>query len=188
MKRRIGWLAWLVVASLVTLALAAPTAQAGPSSDSRQTGNVRVVSAAGPLTDLQPAIDNPTDGVTAATISVVTRRHTVTLLHLRGFDRAVAGQTFGAHVHTGPCVAGNGAAAGPHFNIDVYRGVQPPEVSPRTEVWLDFTVTAAGTAHAASLVPFAIPAGAASSIVVHEHPTDPTGAAGGRLACIGVQF
>jgi Cu/Zn superoxide dismutase len=153
-------------------------------------GHLDVVTANGPLVDLRPQQADPTDGARASVLAVRVAGRTVTILHLRGLDRSAAQRTFGAHVHVGPCVPGDGTAAVPHFNIniDVHRGVTPPEVSPRTEIWLDFTVTPRGRGHAVSLVPFAVPSGAARSIVVHELPTDPAGAAGPRLACIGVPF
>jgi Cu/Zn superoxide dismutase len=170
-------LAALATALLPSLAPTTPT-----------TPRLDVVTANGPLADLRPQTADPTDGASASVLAVRVAGRTVTILHLRGLDRSVAHRTFGAHVHVGPCVPGNGAAAGPHFNIDVYRGINPPEVSSRTEIWLDFTVTRHGTGHAVSLVPFAVPPGAAASIVVHELPTDPAGMAGPRLACIGVPF
>lgn len=171
-------LAALAAALLLTLATAIPTT----------TTRLDVVTAHGPLTDLRPQTADPTDGASASVLAVRVAGRTVTILHLRGLDRSAAHRTFGAHVHIGPCVPGNGTAAGAHFNIDQHRGVSPPEVSSRTEIWLDVTVTPRGSGRAVSLVPFAVPPGAARSIVVHELPTDPAGAAGPRLACIGVPF
>jgi len=168
-------LAALATALLLSLTPATPT-------------HPHVVMANGPLVDLRPQTTDPTDAASARVLAVRVAGRTVTILHLRGLDRSAAGRTFGAHVHVGSCVPGDSAAAGPHFNIDVHRGVNPPEVSSRTEVWLDFTVSRDGTGHAVSLVPFAVPSGAARSIVAHELPTDPAGAAGPRLACIGVLF
>lgn len=167
-------LATLATALLLSLAPAAP---ANPH-----------VRTGGPLVDLRPQVADPTDGASARVLAMRLAGRTVTIFHLRGLDRSAAHRTFGAHVHVGPCAPGDGAAAGPHFNIDVHRGVSPPAVSSRTEIWLDFTVTRRGTGHAVSLVPFAVPPGAARSIVVHELPTDPAGAAGPRLACIPVPF
>jgi Cu/Zn superoxide dismutase len=146
-------------------------------------GSPSVVSAAGPLTDLRPAVVDPTDGVAARAVAVRAGGRTITVLHLYGFDRALAGTTFGAHVHRGACVAGNGAAAGPHFNI---TGQPPTAVTEETEIWLDFTVNGGGRGSALSVVPFEIPAGAASSIVIHAMPTDAGGGAGARLACLPV--
>jgi hypothetical protein len=102
-------------------------------------------------------------------------------LIVRGLDRNAAGMAFGAHVHIGPCVEGDGAAAGPHYNSG-----GPP--SPDTEVWLDFTVTNGGSGIGRTVVPFLIPPGGAASVVIHAMPTDPTGAAGARQACLPVEF
>lgn len=168
----------LATALLLSFATAIPTTPT----------HLDVVTANGPLADLRPQAADPTDGASASVLAVRVAGRTVTILHLRGLDRSVAHRTFGAHVHVGPCVPGNGTAAGPHFNIDVHRGVNPPEVSSRTEIWLDVTVTPRGSGDAVSLVPFAVPPGAAASIVIHELPTDPAGTAGPRLACIGVPF
>ena len=141
-----------------------------------------VVRSAGPLTDLQPATEGPFDGASAA-VQVVTSAHgSHAVLRVRGIDGA-DGQTFGAHLHAGPCVAGDPAAALGHYNTDVLAGVVPPEISEDTEVWLDFTVDdGAGTATAS--VPF-VPLPGTRSVVIHAAATDHhTGTAGARLACL----
>ena len=115
---------------------------------------------------------------------LVTEASSVTerdVAHLLLEADAEAGRRFGAHVHTGPCVPADGPAAGPHFA----HGAPP---SPVTEIWLDVIVDTDGSGSAAAVVPFAVPAGAARSIVVHERPTAPDGTAGGRLACLPVTF
>ena len=68
-----------------------------------------------------------------------------------------------------------------HYNI----GAAP---SPESEIWLDFTVRPGGVAVSHTTVPWTIPAGGAMSVVIHQHATDSTGAAGGRMACLPVQF
>lgn len=171
--------AMLALAVSVPLLLVPAAAAAHPRAHPAPT-------AAGPLTDLSSASDDPTDGARAAVRVLRIAGHTLVLLRVRGYDPAAAGATFGAHVHTGPCVEDDGAAAGPHFNIDVHRGVDPATVSPWTEVWLDHEVRRNGTAVALALVPFRLPRSEARSIVVHALPTDPSGAAGARLACLGL--
>jgi Cu/Zn superoxide dismutase len=96
----------------------------------------------------------------------------------------------GAHVHVGSCVAGDGAAAGPHYNS---TGIPPVAVSDRTEVWLDFVIDSNGTAQAETTVPFLIAVGGAGSLVIHaaetsSGPLPPAGTAGPRWACLPVQF
>jgi Cu/Zn superoxide dismutase len=158
-----------------TLALAAPAAAADP-----------LVHHHGRLTDLQVAVDAPTDGATGSVSAWRTPDGTTVVLRLRGMPRDAAGERYGAHVHVGPCVEGQGGEAGAHYNI---TGQPPTEVSADTEVWLDFTIGRGGTAYAIAEVPFTIPAGAARSVVVHAEPTDPdTGGAGGRIACLPVRF
>jgi Cu/Zn superoxide dismutase len=136
---------------------------------------------AGPLSDLQPATEEPTDGARARVRTQERDGATRVALRLRGLDAAAAGNRYGAHIHVGPCVAGDGAAAGPHYNAG-------GGVSEETEVWLDFVIGANGTAAASTTVPFVIAPGTAQSLVIHALPTDPTGAAGARIACLPVEF
>ncbi len=180
----------VVVASCV-LAVASTTpasAHAGGQAPTHRTSPATATRGAGNLTDLQPASADPTDGATARALAVGHHGRTLVVLHLRGLDRSAAGRTFGAHVHTGACVPGDGAAAGPHYNHDVATGVSPATVSNETEVWLDFTVTRGGSATAVAHVPFTIAPGAAGAIVLHQSPTDHSGAAGPRLACLPMGF
>jgi Cu/Zn superoxide dismutase len=146
-----------------------------------------VVFSNGGLADLQPAAPNPTDEAQAQVFAVPTGDSTMFFLLLYGLDPAAAGQTFGAHIHVGPCVAGNGGAAGPHFNT-----TGGAVITPQTEVWLDFTILPGGVAFSQTTVPFVIAPGAAQSLVVHQLPTQVGGAtpgvAGGRIACLPVDF
>lgn len=161
------------IVALLALPATASAAHLGP-----------VVRTSGPLVDLQPGSDGPFDPARGAVQIVRSAHGSHVLLRVRGIDGA-DGETFGAHLHVGPCVAGNGAAALGHYNTDVLAGVTPPEVSADTEVWLDMTVSGgAGTATAS--VPF-VPLPGTRSVVVHALATDPsTGAAGARLACLPV--
>jgi Cu-Zn family superoxide dismutase len=134
-----------------------------------------------PLSDLQPTTTQPLEGARATLRMTLGASRSSFLLTVAGMDRAAAGGTFGAHLHTGPCVPGDGAAAGPHYN-----SVSPPVVDADHEVWLDFTVSRSGSAWARTVVPF-VPAHGARALVVHEMATDHgTGLAGARLACIPV--
>ncbi len=166
----------LALPAIVALAAVAATAPA--SADSGP-----LVRASGPLSDLQTAA-GPFDGATAAVQIVASGAGSHTVLRVRGIDGA-DGQTFGAHLHLGPCVAGNGAAALGHYNTDVLAEAATPEISDDTEVWLDFTVDdGAGTATAS--VPF-VPLPGTRSVVIHAAATDHhTGTAGARLACLPV--
>ncbi len=172
--RGFGW----VVGAAVAAAVLAGAAPAGAAVNP-------FVTARGPLSDLAPSTANPTDGGFARVYSVAVGDWTYVVLLVSGLDPAAEGNTYGAHVHVGPCVAGNGAAAGPHY----LTGGTP---SPETEVWLDFEVLPGGFAYATAFVPFQIEEGAAQSVVIHAEPTQeggPTpGAAGGRLACLPVPF
>ena len=106
-------------------------------------------------------------------------------LVVAGIDWKQTGTTYGAHLHTGPCVAGDGLAAGSHYNITTVNGQYPPTVNNQTEVWLDFKVGLFGIAGSGTTVPFA-PTPGTRSIVIHAMPTAPDGTAGARLACLPV--
>ncbi|MFN0093133.1 MAG: hypothetical protein ACKVWR_23090 [Acidimicrobiales bacterium] len=139
------------------------------------------------LVDLQTARADPTDGASASLRAVTTADSTKFSLEVRGLGGQGGGgregQTLSAHLHVGPCVRGNGEAAGGHFN---HTG--GAEVSARSEVWLDFEIQDDGSARVVQTAPFVIPSGAARSLVVHEHETRPDGSAGARLACLPVGF
>ena len=168
--RRFGW--------LTAAALAAGLAVgAGPAAAAST-----FVQAGGALRDLQPGTANATDGATATFWAVQAGGESTHVLVVRGLSPASAGTTFGAHVHIGPCVAGDGMAAGGHYNSD--GGFATTE----NEVWLDFTVRTGGYAVARADVPFTIEPGDAQSVVIHALPTAPGGAAGARQACLPVQF
>ena len=171
--RRFGWLTAAALAAGLTFT----TAPAGAATT--------FVESEGALQDLQPAAANATDGAEAHLWAVAAGGGSTFVLFVSGLDPEAAGTTYGVHVHVGPCVAGNGAAAGPHYNT----GGTP---SPETEVWLDFTVLPGGYGFAVAHVPFEIEPGDAQSIVVHAEPTQEggsaPGAAGGRQACLPVEF
>jgi Cu/Zn superoxide dismutase len=169
--------------ALVSGHIAVPVAAAQSDGDSR----ARVVTEQGELRDLLPATAGPLDGARAVLVMVSNDGHTAVRLQVHGIDRSAAGRTFGAHLHVGPCVQGNGAAAGPHYNTDTLAGRVPPRVNATTEVWLDFTTTAGGTGHASAEVPF-VPQPGNRAIVIHQDPTAPDGAAGPRLACLPVSW
>lgn len=171
-RRMFGWLGG--IAAAVTLTVGMSPVEAAPST----------VTAGGPLVDLATAV-NATDGARAQLhASAPGNGRTYFVLVLRGLAPSAQGRTYGAHVHVGPCVPGNGAAALGHYNTGI--GGNP---SPQNEVWLDFTVRPGGVAVSRASVPFEIPPGKARSVVIHANPTEPgTGAAGGRIACLPVEF
>ncbi|MFI5694168.1 superoxide dismutase family protein [Kribbella sp. NPDC051586] len=139
-----------------------------------------VASSNGPLRPLQP--HGPFGTARAVVVMVSHGARTSVRLKVTGIEHA-AGRTFGAHLHTGPCVAGDGAAAGPHYNTDAIEGRKPARADREREVWLDFTVSPSGAGTASTVVPFA-PKPGNRSIVIHQEATDSHGTAGARLACI----
>lgn len=136
----------------------------------------------GDLVDLSAATADPF-GDSSAHLVMAPNAHG-TLVHLRvsGIDEAAIGHRYGAHLHAGPCVAGDATAAGPHYNVSTST---PPVVSDQTEVWLDFTVAEDGTGAADVTVPFR-PAPGSRSVVIHADSTAPNGTAGPRLVCLPV--
>lgn len=171
-RRTLIWLAGTAAAVTLTGGISAASAL-GP-----------VTNASGPLTDISAAA-NPTDGANGHLVAVAPGTgNTRVLLVLTGLDPAAVGTTFGAHVHEGPCIAGDAAAAGPHYNTGT--GGAP---SRQNEVWLDFTVRPGGVAVSRTVVPFEIAAGRAQSVVIHALATQAgTGVAGARMACMPVAF
>jgi superoxide dismutase, Cu-Zn family len=107
---------------------------------------------------------------------------TIITLHATGLDPALAGRTFGAHVHVNAC-GESAAAAGAH-----YKNLDLPASDPEArEVWLDFTVGTDGTASSRAERPWVFVT-SAGSVVVHAAETDDTGNAGARLACTDTPF
>ena len=148
-----------------------------------------VVSARGPLADLQPALPNATDGASALLVAFPDGSGgTRAVLLVTGIKDSV-GTTYGAHAHTGPCQAGAPLAAGPHYNTTVTPPTAPTIINDQVELWLDFTVRPGGVGIGRATVPFVIANGKAQSIVIHEMATDQNnGVAGPRQACLPVNF
>jgi len=138
------------------------------------------------LTDFASASGQATDGARAHVIVEATDTGgTRVQLQVTGLDQDAVGRTLGAHVHRGPCVADNGAAASSHYK----HGDQTAVATPANEIWLDFVVQPGGVGFADTTVNFAVPTDAAASVVIHERATDnPGGTAGARYACIPVDF
>ena len=136
----------------------------------------------GDLADLAQTASGPFDHASAQLVLVGGGSDANVVLLVKGVDRSVAGRTFGAHLHTGPCVAGNGAAAGPHYN---HSGVVPPVANRTTEIWLDFTVNGGGNGQSISQVHW-VPDPGERSVVIHQNPTAADGTAGPRIACLPV--
>lgn len=105
-------------------------------------------------------------------------------------------RTYGAHLHTKPCVPGAPAGAGPHYqhNADPKASASPPSVdpsyaNPRNEVWLDFTADRTGAATTTAVLPWSFDElKPPRSVVVHTSRTRTeegfAGTAGDRVACL----
>jgi hypothetical protein len=138
----------------------------------------------GPLTDLFPDDENVFDGARATAAMIGVDGSTFFSLRISGIDKSAAGDSFGAHLHEGQCVAGDGTKALGHYNSDKISGVLGTVPSKENEVWLDFKVNSERGARSTARVPF-VPMGGERAIVLHAEPTTPgTGVAGARLACL----
>jgi Cu/Zn superoxide dismutase len=138
----------------------------------------------GHLVDLSATTADPFGDASAHLVMTPNAHGTLFHLRVKGIDPAAAGHDYGAHLHVGPCVAGDGAAAGPHYNVST---TSPPLVSDQTEVWLDFTATPDGTGASDTTVPF-VPTPGTRSVVIHAEATAPNGTAGPRLVCLPVEW
>ena len=162
-------------AAVAAILLTTAVASAAMASPFRARG-------AGELRDLQFASTQPFDHATAQVVAVEDEDGTTVTLKVQGVDREAAGSTFGAHVHIGPCEAGNGGAALGHYNHDGGFATS------LNEVWLDVSIGSNGTGSSTAGVPFTIDVGDAYSVVIHAVPTAPGGGAGARWACLPVEF
>lgn len=159
------------IVAAAAILLTAPAASAAPAEVFR-----------GDLVDLSSTTADPFGDASAHLVMTETGKGTRFHLRVKGIDPAAAGNEYGAHLHVGPCVQGDGAAALGHYNAST---ATPPVVNNQTEVWLDFEVTDDGTGAGDALVPF-VPVPAERSVVIHAEATSPSGAAGPRLVCLPV--
>jgi Cu/Zn superoxide dismutase len=155
--------------AVAAILLTAPSASAAPAEVFR-----------GDLVDLSSTTADPFGDASAHLVMTETGKGTMFHLRVKGIDPAAAGTEYGAHLHIGPCVEANGAAALGHYNAST---ATPPVVNNQTEVWLDFEVTDDGTGAGDALVPF-VPVPGERSVVIHAETTAPSGAAGPRLVCL----
>ncbi len=178
----------LVLVGIVGAAIL-PAAADAPAREDTDRGVVgpRLRLYSGPLQDLtvDPSVPNPFRSAHATVAMAWVDGASSYVLQIRGASRSTAGASYGAHLHSGPCLAGDPDAAGLHYNLSRERGEDPVVVSDQTEVWLDFVLRGSGTARSAASVPF-VPTRGDRSVVVHAEPTDDTGAAGPRLACLPI--
>lgn len=183
-SRRSTMVAGAVAVTVTGITVASLVAAVGSYASTNAT---KVLDVRTDVRDLQPGSPGPLDHARARVELLVYKGTSKVILRVRDIDPAVAGHTLGAHLHTGPCITGDGAAAGPHYNADAIAGRVPATISAQTEIWLDFTVSTSGSGTARAVVPF-VPRPGNRSIVIHQDPTDHHGAAGPRLACVPVSW
>lgn len=185
----------VTAALLVTAGAAGPAPGAAPPDDGPDV-------VAREAYFLPPEDAEPGDGLTydtalvpagagIAVVEVARRGGNAVRLRLTGLP---PDRTYGTHVHTAPC-GPDPEAAGPHYQNrpdPVQPSVDPEYANHENEVWLDFTTDRRGSAHVSARQDWRFRAGAARSVVVHEHATmthpGAAGTAGARLACLSVPF
>jgi hypothetical protein len=151
------------------------------SSDSSGMGWARY---GGYLTDLSPTTDDVFDGAKASAVMIGMEGSSFFKLQITGIDDNAEGNEYPAHLHKGPCVAGQGASALGHYNAQEEAGLPAPWlVNTQTEVHLDFTVNSDGGARATANVPF-IPFPKKRSIVIHTDARPAAGSSPAHLACL----
>ena len=114
------------VAAVATSLLLAPTAAyAHPGDQHSTTGELHrqpragwrhYEKSSGPLRDLQLDVTSALDGA-AASATMVSLGSSLFYLRVHDVNTAAAGQRFGAHLHAGPCVAGDGRRPRAHYNV-----------------------------------------------------------------------
>jgi superoxide dismutase, Cu-Zn family len=144
----------------------------------------------GELADLSLGTKDVFDGARATAVMMSVEGGSFFRLRVRGLGESAVGEEYGAHLHDGKCVAGNGAAAGPHYNTTRDASGVATSISDKTEVWLDFEVDSDRSARTTANVPFVPPPGEHSIVLHASHTLHETGAAGtvgtagARLACL----
>ena len=136
------------------------------------------------LSDLSTATPDVFDGARATAFMMSVNGESTFRLQVRGIDKSAVGK-YPAHLHEGPCVAGNGAAAGGHYNDQKEEGLPAPYlVNGETEVHLDFTVNSQTSVRVVTVVPF-VPKPGDRSIVIHSNqPPVAPATSPARWACL----
>jgi len=136
------------------------------------------------LSDLSTATPDVFDGAKATAFMMSVNGESTFRLHVRGIDKSAVGNKYPAHLHEGPCVAGEGVAAGGHYNAQKEEGLPDPYlVNGDTEVHLDFTVSSQRSARVVAVVPF-VPKPGDRSIVIHSNQPPVAPATPARWACL----
>lgn len=146
----------------------------------------------GDLTDLSSPDNSSTDkgfdGARATAYMMGINEESTFRLNVRGLPESATGKEYPAHLHEGPCVAGDGAAALGHYNTQKEAGLSSPwAINDQTEVHLDFKVNSVGNARITVTVPF-IPKAGNRSIVIHSDEPPPSGSSPVRLACVPLEI
>ena len=162
----------------------------------------------GKLTDIWPGAD-VYEGASATAMMVSVGDSSYFRVRVSGLHESAAGNSYGAHLHVGPCGIKDPrdaatATVGVHYNTTpLIPGPTPgttvyTKVSNKTEVWLNFDVNSDRTARDAASVQFVPTPGdkGERSITFHEKTTvhhqieggPAAGTAGNKLACLPLKI
>jgi superoxide dismutase, Cu-Zn family len=141
---------------------------------------------AGPLRDLQLATtDGVFDSAKARLKIAETADGTKYSIRVRGIEPSADGDLYHSHLHTGPCIEGDGAAAGPHYNSQAAAGQTVTEISSTTEVWFELVPDEDGVATwetSVLFVPTDFQTDQEMSVVIHSLGSS------AREACLPLDF
>ena len=135
---------------------------------------------ADPLRDLQPSTSEPFDGAYASVTMISWGSGSYFSIRVRGVDQGRSGNV------TAPTCTPDRAWPATARRPDrtttstCWPGVLPAEVSPDTEVWLDFELNSRGEGRSSTVVPF-VPTAGERAIVIHALPTSANGTAGAAI-------
>jgi hypothetical protein len=159
------------------LALGGTQAASGSDVIKRLIEDLSVGDLLAPADPVDPA-DTAFDTATATVRIMDTPLGTGFKLRVEGIATSVEGQTFGAHLHIGPC-----SALPLADTTDVhYRNEPAAGATPENEVWFALVPSANGVATDETFVSFK-PVGA-QSIVIHHHANNAQGQAGPKEVCV----
>jgi Cu-Zn family superoxide dismutase len=150
-----------------------------------QVASMTWAHSSGDVKDLSTATPDVFDDASATAFMMAVNGESTFKLYVRGIDKSAVGKKYPAHLHEGPCVAGDGAAAGGHYNTQKEAGLASPyAVNGETEVHLDFTVNSPYHVSVTTAVPF-VPKPGERSIVFHsDKPPVAPATSPARLACL----
>ncbi len=137
------------------------------------------------MRDLQTTSDGVFDSARALLKVTETADGSSYSIRIKGIDPSAASLNYHSHLHVGPCIEGDGLAAGGHYNSQAAAGLPVTEVSPTTEVWFELIPNQDGVAiydTSVSFVPVDFHTDQIMSVVIHSLGSS------AREACLPLDF